>query len=241
MRRRPLLLSRALFLLALLGAPLGLPLVAALPVQAAPDARDAALAEALRTRRVSNVRFEEMPLDGVVKWLRVATGVNVHVKSAALAKAGIDVSALRFTVTLDDVTLATLLQVLLEPHDLAAKVEGNVLFVTTKADAAGKPVTRLYGISHITFTKIDFMAPAMDLRPSDYTPTEEYVPEKVVENDPLTSGDAVAELVKEIVAPGQWDAQGWTIRGTDSYLVVRAPLAVQAQVSRALHVIAALK
>jgi hypothetical protein len=170
----------------------------------------------------------------------VATGVNVHVKTAAMAKAGVDVGALRFSATLDDVTIGTMLKILLEPHALAAKVEGNVLFVTTKADAAGKPVTRMYGISHITFTKIDFMSPPMDLRPSDYTPSEEYVPEKVVENDPLTTGDAVVELVKDIV-PGDWDAEGWAIRATDTYLVVRAPVAVQAQVGRALRVIAALK
>jgi hypothetical protein len=242
---RPASVPRAPFLLAVLSlslvasllfASFGVPLA-----EASPDARDVALAEALRTRRLHDVRFEETTLDGLVKWLRVATGVNVHVKTAALAKAGVDVSGLRFTATLDDVALETLLKLLLEPHGLAAKVEGNVLFVTTKADAAGKPVTRLHAISHITFTKIDFIAPAMDLRPSGYTPAEEYEPEKVVENDPLNTGEAVVELVKEIVAPGEWDTEGWSIRGTDSYLVVRAPARIQALVSRALHVIAALK
>jgi hypothetical protein len=204
-------------------------------------AGDVALAESLRTRRVQSVHFDDLPLEGVVKWLRVATGANFHVKTAALAKASIDPAELRFTMTVDDVTVATLLQLLLEPHGLAAKVEGNVVFITTKADASGKPVTRLYAISHITFTKIDFVAPAMDLRPSGYTPTEDYEPEKVVENDPLTTGDAVVELVKEIVATGEWDTEGWSIRGTDSYLVVRAPARVQSQIQRALHVIAALK
>jgi hypothetical protein len=218
---------------------LALLLGALAPAVAAPSPRDGAIAESLRTRRVQGVHFDDQPLDAVVTWLRVATGHNFHVKSAALAKANVDPAALRFTATLEDVTVETLLRILFEPHGLAVKVQGGVVFVTTKADAAGKPVTRLYGISHITYVKVDFIAPSMDLKPSGFT-ADEYEPERLVENDPLSTGDAVVELIKEIV-PAEWDTEGWSIRGTDSYLVVRAPADVQARVQRALHVIAALK
>ena len=136
---------------------------------------------------------------------------------------------------------ATLLNLVLEPHDLAAKVKGNVVYVTSRVDAMGKPVTRIYAISHITWTKIDFIAPDINLFPSNFTPIEEYESERVVENDPLNSGDAVAELLQDLVAPGQWDNDGWAIRATNRYLVIRAPSSVQAKIDRALAQIASLK
>ena len=43
------------------------------------------------------------------------------------------------------------------------------------------------------------------------------------------------------MAPGEWDNDGWAIRATDRYLVIRAPASVQAQVDRALAQIASLK
>ena len=195
----------------------------------------------IQKRRIRNATFEEATLQDFVKWLRLATGHNVVIRRLALAKAGIDLEDIRITMTLEDVTVAHLLKLALEPYDLAPLVKGNVLYVTTRADALGRPVTRLYAISHITWTKTDFIAPEINLRPSDYSPADDYEPERIVEDDPLNSGDAVADLLQEIVAPGEWDNEGWGIRATDRYLVVKAPRAIQAQVDRALRIIASLK
>jgi hypothetical protein len=224
-----------------LAVGVGAALVTTSSATAAPSARDAALATALGVKRVSRVKFDALPLKGVVQWLRVATGFNFHVKTAALQKANVDVDALTFTVELEDVTVRTLIEALFEPQGIYTKVDGNVIWLTTKAEAAGKPVTRIYGISHITWTKVDFIAPEINLRPSDFTPAEEYVPEQAVEGDPLTTGDGVVELIKEQVSPGEWDTEGWSIRATDRYVIVRAPLSVQREVMKALDVIAALK
>jgi hypothetical protein len=215
--------------------------VAPTPAAAAPVPRGEALARALEARRLSKVSFEATPLPDVVRWLRLATGWNIVVKQGALAKAGIDPADVVTTLTLEDVSVAQVLSLVLEPHGLGVVVRDNVIFVTTRQDALGRPVTHLYAISHLTWTKIDFIAPDIDLRPSDFVPADDFEPERVDENDPLTSGDAVAELVRELVRPGDWDSEGWSIRATDRYLVVRAPRSVHAEILRALRMIESLK
>jgi type II secretory pathway component GspD/PulD (secretin) len=235
MPNRPLAVALILLAAALAG-PTSLP-----SAEAGPSSRSAALAHALETKRIQNANFQQVPLKDLVKWMRLATGYNFVIKYRALAKAGIDPADVVFTAELENVSVAQLLHLALESYELAYVAKGNVVYITTHADSLGKPLTRLYPISHITYTKTDFIAPDINLRPSDFTPVEEYEPERVVENDPLNTGEAVAELVQEIVAPEEWDNEGWSIRATDRYLVVRAPRAVHLQVGRALRIIASLK
>jgi hypothetical protein len=203
--------------------------------------RAAALAARLRAQRLQSATFDAIGLPELLKWLRVATGRNFVLDRAALARADIEPDEVTFTAQLEDVSVATLLRLALEPRGLAAVVRGNVVVVTTHAASLGKPVTRMYGIQHITWTKVDFIAPDINLRPSDYTPLEEYEPERVVEDDPLATGDAVAELLQELVARGEWDNEGWRISATDRYLVIRAPRTVHARIPAALAVIAGMK
>jgi hypothetical protein len=198
-----------------------------------------ALRIGLATRKLREVRFEGSSLDGVLAWLRVATGWNYVVKRDVIAKAGLDLETVRATLTLDDVTVATLLELVLEPHGLVATVRGNIVFVTTKADAMGKPVLVLHPISQLTWRKIDFHGPEIDLYPSDYTPPEN-VSEVVVEDDPFADPQHVVDLVKQMVdAP--WDSEGWSITATKQCLAVKAPKSVQRLVSRAVASMSALK
>ncbi len=234
-RRRPLRLA-----LPLLGALALAPTVAPAPAQAAPSARAAQLAARLSSTRLKNVVWKDLAFKDAVTWLRTATGLNFFVNLGALAKENVDPAAISFTLELADVSVAQLLGVMLEPHGLAVRLHENIVFLTTKADAYGRLVTRVYGIAHLTWQKVDFVAPDINLRPSGFT-GEDYEPEVVREDDPLTTGDAVAELLKEIVAPGEWATEGWSIRGSKTYLVVRAPATVQARIPRALDVIASLK
>ena len=218
---------------------LAVALLAPAPASAAPS--DAALAARLQKQRIRTARFEQVSLPELVRWLRIATGSNFVLKQGALAKAGIEAKDITFTADLEDVTVATLLELALKPHDLRAVVRGNLVLITTRADSLGKPVTRLYGISHITYPKVDFIAPSLDLRPSDYVPPDEYEPERLVEDDPLADPEAVAELVRELVAAGEWENEGWSIRATSRHLVVRAPRWVHRHMPRVLAAIASLK
>jgi len=217
-------------------------LVPTLDALAGDAAKDRALVLELKKQRLTRIEFKEADLDGVIKWLRIATSKNIMVNTAALAKAGVEWKDIRYTVSLEKVAVWTFMEeVLAKPHEMALKVKGNILFLTSKADSYGRPVTKLYSISHITWTKTDFIGPEINLKPSGFT-GEEYTPEVVVENDPLNTGDAVAELLKELLLPKQWEENdAWSIRATDRYLVVRAPLDVHARIPSALSKIASMK
>ena len=209
---------------------------------AAPSAKDIALVRTLKKQRLSKVKFKETDLQGVVKWLRIATGKNIVIKTVALAKADVEWKDIRYSVELEKVAVWTFMEeIIAKPHGMALKVKGNIVFLTSKADSYGKPVTRMYGISHITYTKTDFFGPNINLNPSGFT-DEEYEPERVVEDDPLNNGDAVAELVKELLLPKAWEENdNWNIKATDRYLVIRAPKNVQNLIPRTLAKIATMK
>lgn len=210
--------------------------------EAGMSAKDRALVLQLKKQRLTKVQFKDTDLKGIVKWLRVATSKNILIKRAALAKADIDWEDIRWTVTLEKVGVWTFLEeVVAKPHGMALKVKGNILFITSKADSFGKPVTRMYAISHITWTKVDFIGPDINLKPSGFT-DDDYEPEVIREDDPLATGDAVADLLKEILVPKLWDENdSWNVRATDRYLVIRAPKAVHNLVPRTLSKIAAMK
>ena len=210
--------------------------------QADSASKDRALVLQLKKQRLTQIEFKDTDLDGVIKWLRVATSKNILVNTVALAKAGVEWKDIRYTVSLEKVDVWTFMQdVLAKPHEMALKVKGNIVFFTSKADSYGRPVTKLYGISHITWTKTDFYGPEINLKPSGFT-EDDRPTEVVVENDPLTTGDAVAELLKELLLPKLWEENDtWNIRATDRYLVIRAPLDVHARIPAALSKIASMK
>ena len=212
------------------------------PAVAGSLAKDAALVRTLKKQRLNKVEFKETKLKDVVKWLRIATNKNIVIKHSTLSKAGVDWEDLAYTVELRDVSVWTFLDTIVtRPYEMGLKVKGNIVWITSKMDTYGKPVTRMYGISHITYTKTDFIAPEINLNPSGFVENE-YEPERIVEDDPLAEGDAVAELLKEILLPKGWENnENWTIRATNRYLVIRAPKAVHALVPSALAKIASLK
>lgn len=221
---------------------------APVPAAVAPRAtvlerRAESLGASLRTKRLGRVRFEDADLDAVLSVLRVSTGWNFVLRRHVLLAAGIDPASIRSRLELDDVPVGVILLAVLEPHGLAAVVEGNVIHVTTKADALGPPVFRLYDIRHLTWRRTDFHGPELDLLPSGYVDPEgrdRFGGETPVEDDPFTDPQHVVDLVREMV-DGTWDAPGWTIRATPTFLAVKAPRNVQRGVLAAIARMAELR
>lgn len=202
-------------------------------------AKDAALAAAVRTRRLPQVVWADVALDPAVAYLRVTTGWNFHVRKPVLEKAGVDLASLRFTADLRDVTVAAVLRLLFEPHGIVWTVKGNIIHLTSKADALGKPYLVIHPISHLTWTKTNFRGPRIDLLPSGFA-DDESPEEEEDETDPFRDPQYVVDLVKQMVeAP--WGDPGWSITATKVHLMVRAPRSVQVQVLRALSMMVAMK
>ena len=204
------------------------------------ERRSAELLEGLALRRLSEVRLENASLEDVLTWLRTATGWNYVVKRAVVQKAGIDLAAIRVNLELHDVTVGLVLDFVLGHHGLVAKVEGNIVFVTTRADALGKPIFRLYDVRPLTWQKIDFVGPDLDLLPSGFDAGEAAPKEVPVEDDPFLDPQHIVDLVKEMV-PGEWEAEGWSITATKTYLAVKAPRLVQRRVALAVAQMVAMK
>lgn len=207
------------------------------------ERRAAELLAGLASRRLGHVRFENADLDAIVMQLRVATGFNFVVRRHVIEKAGIDLSSIRSNLDLDHVTVGLVLMVVLDPHGLVAMVEDNVVFITTKADAAGPPVFALYDVRHLTWTKTDFHGPELDLLPSGYSDAEghdRFGGETPVEDDPFLDPQHIVDLVKEMVE-ATWDAEGWSLTATKHFLAVKAPRAVQRRVRVALAHMESLK
>ncbi|MFM8981200.1 MAG: hypothetical protein ACKOSS_12165 [Planctomycetia bacterium] len=202
--------------------------------------RGAALASALRSTRLARVELDEVELPRLLEWLRTATGWNWALDRKALAEAGLDPALVRVSAHFEDLAVATLLEVVLEPHGLALRVHDTLVWVTTKAAAEGPLLTRLYGITHLTWTKVDFPGPRISLQP-DGAGAEVVPAEELVEDDGLATGEQVVEMVQRLVEPGRWGSDGWEMRATQRDLVVRAPAAVHARVLRALAMLQAVK
>lgn len=235
-----------LVLMAALLVPLGavLPQVGASETEAGTtsERRAAALKARLAKTRLSKVKFENTKFNDVLKWLRTATGFNFMVRSKAVQQADVDLDEVTVNVELSDVSVLAFLKLVLEPHKLTVAVKGNIVLITTKADAMGKPTTRIYGIAHITWTKIDFIAPDINLPSVENPASEDYEPEVVREDDPLNNGDAVVDLLKTLVLPEDWDEyDSWSITATDTYMIVRAPRHVHRLIPAALEKIASMK
>lgn len=202
--------------------------------------RGAALAAALRSTRLARVELEGLDLSRLLAWLRAATGWNWALDGRALAEAGIDPAQVLVSARLEDMAVGSLLELLLEPHGLALRVQDTLVWVTTRAAAEGPLLTRLYGIAHLAWAKVDFPGPRISLAPegggADVVPAEE-----VVGDDGLATGEQVLEWVQRMVEPGRWGEGGWLMRATQRDLLVRAPAAVHARVLRALAQLAAVK
>src|SRR5262245_60460189 len=106
------------------------------------------------------VRFADAPLAEVVRFLATATGVNVMVSPALDARNDLP----KITLRLVDVSARNALSVLLDVSGLGAVVRHGVLMITTKEDARGQPVLRLYYIADLTWKLRDFPGPELGLR-----------------------------------------------------------------------------
>lgn len=205
----------------------------------APSARDAELMSvedreaapqilrALKKTRVS-VSFQDAALADVVRFFATATGVNVMISPALQVKKD---ELPKITLRLADVTAQTALRALLDLSGLGAVVRHGVLMITTKEDARGQPVLRLYYIADLTLKLRDFAAPELGLRTENrgVPPPVETAPREV-RWDP----ESLTDLITKNCGAGTWERPGITISATPRVLIVRQYADVQREITRLL-------
>ena len=119
----------------------------------------------------------------------------------------------------------------LEGLELGFKLKGNVLLITSKKDALGKPVLKMYSVAHLLVAIRDFPARDMNIYPSSYEPPEDPEPEV---QQTYESSEELAELVRNFTGKDTWEDEGVRIHVFRNHLFVRTYPAVHCEVARFL-------
>jgi len=184
----------------------------------------------LTTRKIT-IKLEKRPLKDFLKFVRVAADINIVLDKPALLKEDIDSEAIEIDLDLRNVKVIDALKIALQPLELALKVKGNVLLITTKKAARGKPVLVVYSVATLLFPIRDFPAPDMNLRPSGYEQPE---PEEAEVHQAIESADELAELVRQFAGQETWENEGIQITVFRHHLFIRQYPDVHRQISRLL-------
>jgi type II secretory pathway component GspD/PulD (secretin) len=188
------------------------------------------IANILTTQKIS-VDFKKATVDQFIKFVRTATGINIVVNKARIERDGGDIDAIEITLTVKNVKVLDVLKLALQGHELGLKLKGNILYITSKKDALGKPVLRIYSVAHLLVPIRDFPARDMNVYPSDYEPPEAEEPEVV---QTYESSEELAELVRNFTGKDTWENEGISIHVFRKHLFIRTYPSVHREVARFL-------
>jgi hypothetical protein len=195
------------------------------------------LINALQTRRLT-VMFEKVTLDQFVKYVRTATGINIIVKKHVIEKDGGDPDGMEISLKVQNVKVLNVLKLALEPFDLGLAAKGNVLIITSKRDARGKPVMVMYNVADLLIPIRDFPAPDLNLYPSSYEPPEPPEPEI---SQAVESSEELAELVRQFTGRDTWEDTGVDIHVFRKHLFIRQYPGVHREIRRFLAAVRGLR
>jgi hypothetical protein len=184
----------------------------------------------LRSRRLT-VKLEKATVDQFVDHFRAATGINVFVHKGRMAKDGVDPEGIQIDLDVKNVAAGDLLKLAFAGVDVGFRIQGNILIVTSKKDARGKPVLRIYSVAHLLVPLRDFPGQDMNVYPSNYEPPEPPEPEVV---QTYESSDQLAELVRTFTGEGTWEDEGVQITVFRHQLFIRTYPPVHAEIERLL-------
>lgn len=188
------------------------------------------VANVLDTRRIS-VKLEKASLDQFLGYVRAATGLNIVLNKARIDKDGGDAESIEISLDVKNVKVADALKLALEPHDLGMIVKGNVLLITSKKAARGKPVLKIYSVAHLLVQIRDFPAPDVNIYPSNYEPPEPPEPEV---QQTYESSEELAELIRQFTGSETWEDEGVNLTVFRKHLFIRTYPKVHAEIGRFL-------
>lgn len=192
------------------------------------DADVVAIRSVLEKKRVQGLVWEEANLDTAVEYLRTITGLNFHVTTKVREEKSSDIS---ISLNLDDVSVATILDLVTEPYELVWAPRGGVVTIMMADEMRGAMVLRQFDVRDLAVRIQDFAANDMNLVPSNFTPPE---PPDLGEPEPQYSADQLLELIKSTVGnEATWaDAEP---QQQNNILIIRNTPEVLAQVEDLLQ------
>ena len=184
-----------------------------------------------------NIDFREMGLDEALKHISRFTGVNLLISPKLRNE--IDPADLTITLTLSKISAREALRIILEFKNLGIVFRHGVLMITTREDARGKPVLRIYDIASLTFPIRDFPGPDLQLRPSGTVFDEDEDTNQ--RDDPFTDPQFIVDIITGNVDSDSWDADGVSIQASGKLLLVRQSPTTHVKIARLLAMLRAYK
>ncbi len=192
------------------------------------------LAEAARRldRIRVDVEFHEASFQRVVEHIGGVATFNVIIAPALQADGLEGVSPI--TLKLKQVTLKQVTELVAKITGTSLKLRNRILQFTTKKDARGKPVLRIYSVAVLTAPIRNFPGPDLNLRPSG----SEFEPEEstLVENS-FEDPERIVEMIRELVAEDTWEDDDVSIAVMNGKLIVRQYRGVHRKIARLLAVL----
>ena len=200
--------------------------------------RHSALLNRLKTRRVS-VDFEKASLKQFVDFIRAATGINIVVMRHRIEKDGGDPDSIEISLKVQNVRVLDVLKLVIETNDgMGLALKGNVLLITSKKHARGKPVLVIYSVADALIQIRDFPARDMHIHPSNYEPPEPPEPEV---HQAVESSDELAEMIRTFVGRDTWEDDGVRISTFKRHLIIRQYPRVHRDIQRFLAAVRTLR
>jgi hypothetical protein len=209
------------------------PVVAPLPLlRPAPTSFDEAMRRLSRVR--VSVAFKDMRFEDAVEYVRHVAGFNVLVAPALAAKGTEGIRPL--TMTLHDVSLRQLVELVAQFSGAKLKFEDGILQFTTVEDARGKPVLRIYAIGDVTMPIRNFPAPDINLRPHGM----EFEQEQESETPGAWSDpQKIVDLIQKTIAEDSWADKDVSISADANKLIVKQYPEVHRQIARLIGLLRA--
>lgn len=181
------------------------------------------------------VTLKKAPLTAFVDYLRKATGINFVIRKHVINKES-DLDSMEVTIDIKDVRVVDALILVLDQFELTAKIRKNVVLITTKKDARGKPVLVIYEVADIVTPIRDFPGSDINLHPSGYEPPDEPEPEMHATVD---TTDELAEMIRQFCAADTWEDEGVRIFIYNKRMIIRQYPAVHHKITRFLALVRA--
>jgi hypothetical protein len=200
------------------------------------------------SRRLPEIKFNQITLADAVDFLRDVSGANIHVNWRALEAMGIDRQT-PVSMQLSDVPMRRVLRSLLDecggPNQLTYYVDDDVIEITSRELADSQLVTRVDPVEDLVMVVPNFNdAPVFDLsnqtnqasgagggggQSQSLFGSQGSQGQEPQQTTKLQRGEALVDLIKSTIQPEVWRDNGGTasIRYFTGHLIVTAPRSVQ--------------
>jgi hypothetical protein len=182
-----------------------------------------------------SVDFSGVPMSAALEYVREVSGLNLHIDGKCAEKADEAI-----TLKVKDLSLKSVLKLMLAPKELTAVWRDGVLVIAPKG-AAVSAVLRVYDVRDLMAKIGDFPGPKVELVAPGSGPMVGIVVTDLSDPKPIIEPEFLTELVKGNTGGTSWEDPACSLSMANGLLVVSQSKGVQAEVEDFLNKLRAFK